>query len=218
MCAYRCAIAHMILNSLELYAIIFQNVLASNQILAVKEATYNSLICYEDFLWTEKQPAIFSMVGKSSGQPYAQQGLRLILPWPLRPALEGAPMDVIHHSEICTKHTMTEVTNHIQVLLNLTGRSEHFCLQYNECVMDMKAKMGSICKAMIKSGISIYKFPNENQLEFGGVATMIKPQKHLSPLSINAHPQMAGMKHHYFDRIQGIKKSKASVDSRKSLN
>ncbi len=132
---------------------------------------------------------IGGMVGKSSRQPYAQRGVRLILSWPLQQALEGAPMDVIHHSEIGTKHAMTEVTNHIQVLLNLTGRSEHFCPGYNECVMDMKAEMGSIHKAMIRSGISFDKSLNEYQLEFGGVATVIKPQKHLSPRSINAHSE-----------------------------
>ncbi len=112
--------------------------------LAVEEATYNSLICYEDFLWTKKQPAIFGcVVGKSSLQPYAQQGLGSIWPdwpWPLLPALEGAPKDVIHHSEIGTKQAMKEVTNHFQVLLNLIGRSKHFCPQYNDCVMDLKAE------------------------------------------------------------------------------
>jgi hypothetical protein len=45
--------------------------------------------------------------------------------------------DVIHHSEIGTQHAMTEVMIHIQVLLNLTGTSEHFCPQYNECVTAM---------------------------------------------------------------------------------
>ncbi len=64
--------------------------------------------------------------------------------------------------EIGTKHAMTEVTNHIQVLLNLIGRSEHFCPQYNdsECVMNMTAEMGSSCKTMIRSGISFDKLPN----------------------------------------------------------
>ncbi len=58
-----------------------------------------------------------------------------------------------------------------------------------------------------------------NQPEFGRVATAIKPQKHLSPRSINAQPRMAGMKRHDFDRIQLLfKESKASVDSRESLN
>jgi hypothetical protein len=90
-------------------------------------------------------------MGKSSRQPsrYAQQGLGSIPSRPLRSALEGAPMDVIHHSKIGTQNAMTEVTNHIPVLLNLTGRSEHLCSQYNECVMDMKAEMGSSRKAMI---------------------------------------------------------------------
>ncbi len=71
-------------------------------------------------------------------------------------------MDVIHHSEIGTQNAMTD-TNHIQVLLNLTGRSEHFCPQYNECVMDMKAEMGSSSKAMIRSGISFDKLPKEQK-------------------------------------------------------
>ncbi len=45
--------------------------------------------------------------------------------------------------------------------------------------MDMKAEVGSIRKAMIRSGILFDKSPNEYQLEFGGVASVIKPQKHL---------------------------------------
>ncbi len=46
-------------QQLQLYVIVFRNVLASNQISAVEEAIYNSLIYYEDFLWTKKKPAIF---------------------------------------------------------------------------------------------------------------------------------------------------------------
>ncbi len=42
---------------------------------------------------------------------------------------------------------------------------------------------------------------DDKQPEFGGVATLIKPQKYMSPQSINAHPRIAGMKHHDFDRI-----------------
>jgi hypothetical protein len=44
------------------------------------------------------------------------------------PSFEGATMDVITpgHSEIGTQNAMTEVTNHIKMLSNLTGRSEHF--------------------------------------------------------------------------------------------
>ncbi len=72
-------------------------------------------------------------------------------------------MDVTHHSKICTKHAMTEVTNHIQVLLNLIGRSEYFFPQYNECVMDMKVEMGSMRKAMIRSGNSFDKLPNKQK-------------------------------------------------------
>ena len=45
--------------------------------------------------------------------------------WPLRPALKGAPMDVIYHSEIGTPHTMIEVMNHVKVLLKSTGRSDY---------------------------------------------------------------------------------------------
>ncbi len=41
------------------YAIVFQNVLAFNQLAVVKEATYNPLICYENSLWTKQQPATF---------------------------------------------------------------------------------------------------------------------------------------------------------------
>ena len=58
---------------------------------------------------------------------------------------------------IGTQNTMTEITYHIQVLLNLTERSEHFCPQHNECVMDMKAEMGSSSKVMIRSRISSNK-------------------------------------------------------------
>ncbi len=53
------------IQQLQLYAIVFRIVLAPNRISAVEEATYNSLICYEDFLWTKNQQAIFGgMVGK----------------------------------------------------------------------------------------------------------------------------------------------------------
>ncbi len=49
------------IQQLQRYAIVFQNVLASNRILAVEEATYNPLVGYEDFLWTKKQQAIFDI-------------------------------------------------------------------------------------------------------------------------------------------------------------
>ncbi len=52
------------IQQLQRYAIVFRNVLAYNQISAVEEAKYNSLIGHEDFIWTKKQQAIFgSMVG-----------------------------------------------------------------------------------------------------------------------------------------------------------
>jgi hypothetical protein len=154
---------------------VFRNVLALNQISEVEEATYTPLICYENFLWTKKQLAIFGgMVGKSSRQLYAQQGSGSILPKPLRLALKGhcAPMDVIHHSVICTQYTMTEVMNRIQVLLNLAGRSEHFCSQYNECVTAMMKPFGEIMcrvhiadlsdKAPATKGIEAFKFYRYN--------------------------------------------------------
>ena len=91
-----------------------------------------------DFLWNKKQPAIFGgVVGRSSRLPYAQQGLgsslqtvehqmvatKSLKSGPLRPALKGAPMNVIYHSEIGTQYTMIEVMNHFKVLLESTGRS-----------------------------------------------------------------------------------------------
>jgi hypothetical protein len=66
------------IQQLHLYAIVFQSVLASNQraVVELEEATYNPLICYENTLWTKKQPATFgSVVGMSSWLTYAQQGL-----------------------------------------------------------------------------------------------------------------------------------------------
>jgi hypothetical protein len=47
--------------------------------------------------------------------------------------------------------------------MNLTGRPEHFCPQYNECVMDMKAEMGSSLKAMIRSEILFDNIPNKQK-------------------------------------------------------
>ena len=138
------------IQQLQRYAIVFRNVLASNQHVVVKEATYIPLICDKDSLWTKKLPAIFGCVmGRSSWLQYAQQGLGLnlqhrmvatmsIKSGPLRPAFIGAPMDVIYHSEIGTPHTMIEVMNHIKVQLKPTGGSEYPCSQYTECVTAMK--------------------------------------------------------------------------------
>ena len=54
------------IQQLRRYEIVFRNVLASNQRAVVEEATYIPLICFENFMWTKKQPAIFScVVGKS---------------------------------------------------------------------------------------------------------------------------------------------------------
>ena len=64
------------IQQLRRYAIVFRDVLASNQRAVVEEATYIPLICYENFMWTKKQPAIFGgVVGRSSRLQYAQQGL-----------------------------------------------------------------------------------------------------------------------------------------------
>ena len=113
------------IQQLQLYTSVFRNVLASNQHAVVKEATYIPLICYENSLWTKRQPAIFGgVVGRSSRLPYAQQGLgsslqhqlvatKSIQSGPLQPALKGAPGDILYHSEIGTPHTMIEVMNHI---------------------------------------------------------------------------------------------------------
>ena len=159
--------------------------LASNQHAVVKEATYIPLICDENSLWTKKLPAIFSgVMGRSSRLPYAQQGLGLnpqhqmvatksIQSGPLRPALEGAPMDVIYHSEIGTPHTMIEVMNHIKVQLKPTGGSENFCSQNNECVTAMKGTPlgGVMCrvhiadqsdKAPATKGIEAWKYYRYN--------------------------------------------------------
>ncbi len=45
---------------------------------------------------------------------------------------------------------------------------------------------------------SVSDSDEDSQPEFGGVATVIKPQKHLSPPPINAHPRVVGMKCHDF--------------------
>ncbi len=48
-------------------------------------------------------------------------------------------MDVQFHSEIGIQHTTIEVMNHIKVLLKLTGISEYFLFQDDECVMTMNS-------------------------------------------------------------------------------
>ena len=67
------------------------------------------------------------------------------------------------HIKIGTQNAMTEVTNHIQMLLNSTGRSEHLCPRYNDCAMVMNAEMGSSRKAMIRPGISFDKSSNKQK-------------------------------------------------------
>ncbi len=61
------------IQQLQLYSIVLQNVLAPYQRAVVEEATYIPLICYENFLWTNRKQAKFgSVVGRSSQLPYAQ--------------------------------------------------------------------------------------------------------------------------------------------------
>ena len=162
------------IQQIQWYAIVFRNVLASNQHAVEKEATYIPLICYENSLWTKKLPAIFGgVVGRSSRLLYAQQGLRSLQSGPLRPEHKGAPMDTIYHSEIGTQHTMIEVMNHIKVQLKPTGRSEYSCSQYNECVTAMKGtRPGEIMrrvhiadqsdKAPATKGIEAWKYYRYN--------------------------------------------------------
>ncbi len=45
------------IQHLQQYAIVFRNVLASNQRAVVEKATHNPLIYFESSLWTKKQPA-----------------------------------------------------------------------------------------------------------------------------------------------------------------
>ncbi len=59
---------------------------------------------------------------------------------------------------------------------------------------------------------------DDNQPEFGGVATVIKPQKYVSPQSIHAQLRIAGMKRHCLDRIRRINENEAPVSRRKSFN
>ena len=93
---------------------------------------------------------------------------------PLRPALKGAPMDVIYHSEIGTPHTMIEVMNHIKVLLTSTGRSDYFLSQDDECVTAIKSiPPGEVMclvhnadqsdKAPATKGIDAWKYFRDNQ-------------------------------------------------------
>ena len=171
------------IKQLQRYAIVFRNALASNQ--HAVEATYIPRICYENSLWTKKLPAIFGgVMGRSSRLSYAQQGLgsnlqhqmvatKSIQSGPLRPALQGAPMDVVYHSEIGTPHTMIEVMHHIKVQLKPTGGSEYSCSQHNECVTVMKGTpLGGVMrrvhiadqsdKAPATKGIEAWKYYRYN--------------------------------------------------------
>jgi hypothetical protein len=136
-----------------------------------------------------------------------------------------------------------------------------------QLILDMKAEMGTMRKAMIDAGISCDKVPNEQktkdvlsmgkqknnfagtakmrnrkdrvaqrplvavkekdsvsdsnedpQPEFGGVATVVKAQKRLSPRILNSHSRLAGMKLHDLDHIEQVKDIEASLGLRESLN
>jgi hypothetical protein len=56
------------------------------------------------------------------------------------------------------------------------------------------------------------------QLEYAGVAIVVKSQNHLSSQTINSNPRLAGMKRHDLDCIEQVKASEASSDSRESLD
>ena len=115
------------IQQLQRYAIVFRNVLASNQRAVVKEATYIPLICYENSRWTKKQLAIFGgMVGGSSRLQYAQQGL-------------GSSLQ---HQMVATKSVQSgPLRLALKVLLKLTrtGRSEYILSQDDECVTAMNS-------------------------------------------------------------------------------
>ena len=72
-----------------------------------------------------------------SSLQHRMDAAKSLLSGPLLPALKGAPMDIIYHSEIGTPHTMIEIMNYINVRLKLIGRTEYSCSQYNECVTAM---------------------------------------------------------------------------------
>ncbi len=56
---------------------------------------------------------------------------------------------------------------------------------------------------------------DDNQPEFWGVATVIKPQKYVSPQSIYAQPLMTGTKRHDLDHIRRIE---ATLNHRESFD
>ncbi len=114
-------------QQLQLYAIVFRNVLASNQLAVVEEATHNPLIYYENL---PVEQITLGYIWRCGGKPGNFVSATVC---PVRLAFKGAPMDVMHHSETDTQHAM----NHIQVLLKLTGGSEYFCSHFDECVKTM---------------------------------------------------------------------------------
>ena len=59
----------------------------------------------------------YRMLSKVSDRVTSNGCNKVLQSGPLRPALKGAPMDIIYHSEIGTQHTMIEVMNHIKVQL-----------------------------------------------------------------------------------------------------
>ncbi len=65
---------------------------------------------------------------------------------------------------------------------------------------------------------SVTDSDEDPQPEFGGVAIVVKSQKHLNPRIINAHLRLAGMKRHDLDSIEQVKEREASTDCRESLD
>ncbi len=69
---------------------------------------------------------------------YQMFATRSLQSWPLRLVLKGMVMDVTHHSDIGTQHTLIEVMNHIKVLFISTERSNYSLTQDDECVTATK--------------------------------------------------------------------------------
>ncbi len=78
--------------------------------------------------------------------------------------------------------------------------------------------MSQRCLVAVEEKDNVSDSDEDTQPEFGGVAIVRKPQKHLSPQIINAHPRMAGMQRHDLERIQRIKEREASVGRREILD
>ncbi len=64
---------------------------------------------------------------------------------------------------------------------------------------------------------SVYDSDEDPQPEYAGAAIVVKSQKHLSPRTINSHPQLAGIKRHDLDRNHRMEQVKASEQGKSRL-